>query len=186
MSTQAHSAYLESRILTADPIELVRLMYQAAIGEVRSARQHLASRAIRSRSQAITKASAILTELTVALDRKAGGEYAERQADLYGYMMRKLAEANFQQRDEPMAEVLGLLSTLLEGWEGVQRLLVSKPAAPTHAGPWTAAQESTYSPRSLELLILCGAKASALDSVGINRRGVVNERVIQERSSEPS
>jgi hypothetical protein len=26
----------------------------------------------------------------------------------------------------------------------------------------------------------------SLDSVGINRRGVVNERVIQERSSEPS
>ena len=148
MSNQAHSAYLESRILTADPIELIRLMYQAAIGEVRSARQHLANRDIRSRSQAISKAAAILTELTVALDRKAGGEYAERLADLYGYMMRKLAEANFQQRDEPMVEVLGLLSTLLEGWEGVQCLLVSKPAARTQAGPWTTAQESTYTPQA--------------------------------------
>lgn len=148
MSNQAHSAYLESRILTADPIELVRLMYQAAIGEVRSARQHLANRAIRSRSQAITKASAILTELTVALDRKAGGEYAERLADLYGYMMRKLAEANFQQRDEPMVEVLGLLSTLIENWEGGQRLLDSKPSMPTQAGPWTAAQETTYAPQA--------------------------------------
>jgi hypothetical protein len=29
-------------------------------------------------------------------------------------------------------------------------------------------------------------RLSSLDSVGINRREVVNERVIQERSSEPS
>ncbi|MGA7240150.1 MAG: flagellar export chaperone FliS [Bryobacteraceae bacterium] len=148
MSNQAHSAYLESRILTADPLELIRLMYQAAIGEVRSARQHLANRAIRPRSQAISKACAILTELTVALDRKAAGEYAGRMADLYGYMMRKLAEANFQQRDEPMVEVLGLLSTLLEGWEGVQRLLDSKSAQPIQAGPWTAVQETAYTPQA--------------------------------------
>jgi len=30
----------------------------------------------------------------------------------------------------------------------------------------------------------CGVSPSGLDSVGINRRGVVNERVIQERSSD--
>jgi flagellar secretion chaperone FliS len=148
MSNQAHSAYLESRILTADPLELIRLMYQAAIGEVRNARSHLANRDIRSRSQAISKACAILTELTVALDRKAGGQYAERVADLYGYMVRKLTEANFQQRDEPMAEVLGLFSTLLEGWEGVQRLLDSKPAPQAAAASWAASPEAAYAPQA--------------------------------------
>jgi flagellar secretion chaperone FliS len=148
MSNQAHSAYLQSRILTADPLELVRLMYQAAIGEVRNARLHLANRDIRPRSQSISKACAMLAELTVALDRKAGGEYAERLADLYGYMMRKLTEANFRQRDEPMTEVLGLLSTLLEGWEGVQRLLDSKPVPQASAAPWAAAQETAYTPQA--------------------------------------
>jgi flagellar secretion chaperone FliS len=148
MSNQAHSAYLESRVLTADPLELIRLMYQAAISETRNARMHLANRDIRRRSQAISKACAIFTELTVALDRKAGGEYAERLADLYGYMMRKLAEANFQQRDEPMVEVLGLLSTLLESWEGVQRLLNSKPVPQAPAARWAQAQETSYTPQA--------------------------------------
>jgi flagellar secretion chaperone FliS len=148
MSNQAHNAYLESRILTADPLELVRLTYQAAIGEVRSARQHLANRDIRRRSQAISKACAILTELTVALDRKAGGEYAERLADLYGYMMRKLTEANSQQRDEPMVEVLGLLSTLLESWEGVQGFLNSKPMPQAPPAPWAQMQETSYTPQA--------------------------------------
>jgi flagellar protein FliS len=148
MSNRAHSAYLESRILTADPLELVRLMYQAAIGEVRNARLHLANRDIRSRSRAISKACAILTELTVSLDRKSGGDYAERLADLYGYMMRQLADANFQQRDEPLVEVLGLLSTLLDGWQGVQRLLDSKPIPQAPAAPWAQPQETAYTPQA--------------------------------------
>src|SRR5215469_13441120 len=128
MLNLAHSAYQESRILTADPLELVRLMYQAAISEVRKARLHLANGDIRQRSQAISKACAILTELTVSLDRKAGGEYAERLADLYGYMTGQLMEANFRQQEEPLAEVLGLFSTLLENWEGVQSFLGSQRA----------------------------------------------------------
>jgi flagellar protein FliS len=120
MFNHAHNAYHESRILTADPIELIHLMYQAAIAEVRSARLHLQNKDIRSRSKAITQACSILTELTGSLDSKNGGDYAERLRDLYAYMMQKLTEANFKQRDEPLAEVLGLLVTVLEGWEGVQ------------------------------------------------------------------
>lgn len=123
MWNNPHHAYFESNILTADPMELVRLMYQGAIAEVRNARAHLASGDIRARGKAIAKACAILTELTVALDRKSGGEYAERLAELYGYMMRRLSEANFQQSDELLAEVLALLTTLLEGWEGAQQQL---------------------------------------------------------------
>ena len=67
MSNQAHSAYLESRILTADPLELIRLMYQAAISEVRKARLHLANRDIRSRSQAISKACAIFSRIDASI-----------------------------------------------------------------------------------------------------------------------
>ena len=37
-----HNAYLESRILSADPIELVNMLYQACTGAVREARHHLA------------------------------------------------------------------------------------------------------------------------------------------------
>ena len=149
MPNLAHSAYLESRILTADPLELVRLMYQAAITEVRNARLHLASGAIRPRSQAISKACAILTELTVTLDRKAGGEYAERLADLYGYMTRQLMEANFRQREEPLTEVLGLFTTLAENWEGVQNLLGSQQAPRISVSSYAPTPEpAAYTPQA--------------------------------------
>jgi hypothetical protein len=69
MPNRAHSAYLESPILTADPVELIRLKYQAAISEVRNAAS-TSHMAIRPRSQAISNPCAILTELTVALRPK--------------------------------------------------------------------------------------------------------------------
>lgn len=159
MWNQLHSAYLESRILTAGPMELIRLMYQTAIAEVRTAREALAKRDIRERSRAITKVCDILSELIVGLDRKAGGDYAQKLGDLYGYMMRQLTEANFKQRDEPLAEVLKLFTTLLENWEGAQKVLTQSetevevpvaevPEAPiveTKVNVWQYGAEATYS-----------------------------------------
>jgi flagellar secretion chaperone FliS len=128
MPRNAHNAYLESRILSADPMELVRLMYQAAVSEVQEARRHLRAKDIRSRSKSITKVQNILSELTTVLDHKCGGQFAKNLAQLYDYMMRRLTEANFKQIDEPLAEVLGLLVTLKEGWDGIGQQ--TQPAAP--------------------------------------------------------
>jgi flagellar protein FliS len=158
MWNQPHTAYAESRILTADPMELVRLMYQGAITEVHSARTYLQTRDIAARARCVSKACAILTELMVALDRKSGGEYAERLAELYAYMMRRLTEANFQQREEPLAEVQGLLSTLLEGWEGGQKQLTAQTMRTADSrgtdvrgsfdGPWTRPDQASYTPQA--------------------------------------
>lgn len=126
MPRNAHDAYLESRILSADPMELVSLLYQAAISEVREARRHLRAKDIRARSKSITKAHDILAELTIALDRNRGGQIAENLRRLYDYMMRRMTEANFKQIDEPLAETLGLLTTLQEGWDGARQQ--TKPA----------------------------------------------------------
>jgi flagellar protein FliS len=136
MWPNAHDAYLESRILSADPIELVNLLYQACTAAVRDARHHLANGEILARSRAITRASEVLIELTTALDHEHGGEISQRLAQLYDYMLRRLTEANFQQSDAPLAEVLGLLSTLGEAWDGLKP---TEKSAATAASPWAQA-----------------------------------------------
>jgi flagellar protein FliS len=120
MWQNAHDAYLESRVLSAEPLALVKMLYQAAIAAVKEARRHLANREIAARARAITKACTILTELATSLDHERGGELSLGLARLYDYMSRRLIEANFKQTDQPLEEVLGLLSTLVEGWEGIQ------------------------------------------------------------------
>src|SRR5579862_1179832 len=107
MPYNAHNAYLESRVLSAEPVELTCLLYQAAISEVREARRHLAEKNIRARSNSITKVHNILAELATVLNHRQGGEIATNLARLYDYMMRRITEANFQQIDEPLVETLG-------------------------------------------------------------------------------
>jgi flagellar protein FliS len=135
MWQNAHEAYLESRIYSADGMELVRLLYQACISAVQDARHHLEAGKVSERSRSITRAWGILTELVQSLDRERGGEIAVRLGSLYDYMQRRLIEANLQQADGPLAEVLGLLATLSEAWDGIQARDQQPAAAPVDS-PW--------------------------------------------------
>ena len=128
MWRNAHDTYLEERILSAGPVELVHLLYQAAITAVGDARRYMAGGEILARARAISKACDILLELTSSLDRERGGDMSVRFGQLYGYMHRRLVEANFRQSDEPLAEVAGLLAILAEAWEGV-RAETNRPAS---------------------------------------------------------
>jgi flagellar secretion chaperone FliS len=135
MWRNAHDTYLEERILSADPVELVQMLYQAAIRAVGDARRYLAERNIAARARSISKVCDILMELNTSLDFERGGEMSQRLSQLYGYMHRRLIEANFRQSDEPLAEVAGLLNTLLEGWSEAK---ASEQKAPSQT-PWMPA-----------------------------------------------
>ncbi len=95
------------------------MLYLKAIAEVREARRHLAEGQIALRSKAISKAYEIISELNVSLDMEAGVDLSKRLRALYGYCLVRLLDANMHQADGPLAEVLGLLSTLSEGWQAI-------------------------------------------------------------------
>ena len=130
MAISARDAYLENRISLANPLELVQILYESAIGSVERARRHLKDGDIAGRSKEISQASAILIELASSLNREADPHLAENLLELYDYMERRLTEANFRQEEAPLVEVSTLLVTLLEGWIHCQ-----PAAAPTAAAP---------------------------------------------------
>lgn len=133
MWRNAHDSYLEDQVLSADPVELVHLLYQACMNAVGDARRHLAEGRILARARAISKACDILLELTTSLDHDLGGALSDRLAELYGYMHRRLIEANFRQDDAILAEVAGLLETLHEAWDALRR---TSPVEATRQTPW--------------------------------------------------
>jgi flagellar protein FliS len=108
--------YEENRILNASPVELVRILYSAAIQEVGNARESLRSGDIAARSREISKAQAIVMELATAVDTSQSLEIGERLLALYDYMQARMVEAHSRQQDQPLAEVSHLLSTLQEAW----------------------------------------------------------------------
>jgi flagellar protein FliS len=107
---------LEDEIFSATPVELIRMLYRSGLDSVLNARDCLGRGDIAGRCAAINKCLAILTELTVSLDRTQGGELTQSLTELYDYMGRRLIEANIQQSDGPLEETAKLLATLLDGW----------------------------------------------------------------------
>jgi flagellar secretion chaperone FliS len=108
-------------MLGASPLQLVTRSYEGAIGAVQQARQCFASGDIMGRSKAITKAVSILTELMISLDHKKGGEISTNLKRLYSYMQQRLLMAHAQKQIEPLVEVIGLLSSLLEAWKTAEQ-----------------------------------------------------------------
>jgi flagellar protein FliS len=114
-------AYLESRVMAADPLELVAILYEHGIQTVEDARRHLASGDIALRAKAIAKAISIISELHGSLDHSAPGQISANLASLYEYMKYRLSIGNVQQQDAPFAEVENLLRTLGEAWSTISR-----------------------------------------------------------------
>jgi flagellar secretion chaperone FliS len=127
-SEYAQGNYLEQEILSANGVELVLILYRAALESLDQARTCLRRGDIAGRSKAISKAAAVLGELTGSVNRAQGGELAASLIELYDYMQRRLLEANIHQLEEPLAETGRLLGTLMEAWSQV-------PAAELAATP---------------------------------------------------
>jgi flagellar protein FliS len=120
MTNTAYSNYRETEVLIANPLELVNILYRAAIDAIAAARRHLRDGKTRERSRQITRALEILHELMFSLNHQQGGEISRSLAALYVYMQNRLTEANVVQADAPLAEVQDLLSTLLEAWSAIR------------------------------------------------------------------
>jgi flagellar protein FliS len=129
------AAYLESRIRSADPIELIAILYEYAILSVREARESLARKDVAERSRKISKTVAIIGELDSSLDHTKGGQISTNLARLYQYIRERLTTANIKKEDAPLAEVESLLSTLAEAWSSVKHADVAPPMAMIETAP---------------------------------------------------
>jgi flagellar secretion chaperone FliS len=125
--------YFEETILNADPIDLIRLLYQRAISSVEDAREHLRERRVVQRTAAINRAYSVVSELIASLRPDAAPELFQQLHRLYLYIQQRLLDANFRQAEEPLTEVLSLLTTLEEGWAGAAAALSGAEPPKQHA-----------------------------------------------------
>lgn len=124
-------AYLESRVLAASPIELIRILYERALELIQGARRSLAAGDIAARSKAISGTIAILAELDCSLDHQTETSISANLSGLYQYMTNRLSEANLKQEDAPLAEVESLVKTLGEAWMAIGPNTNADPAFET-------------------------------------------------------
>jgi len=142
--SQAHRDYLESRILTAPPVEIVHWLYQVATDNLTTAIACLRTGDNFGRGRAVTKAQEAIDELMFALDHKVGASFTRNLAELYDFAQREIITGHTRRSEKAFRNALGVLTTLSEGWAGVrERLMADHSPAPVEAAESDTRQEQT-------------------------------------------
>ena len=116
MSAAYMNQYFENQVNTASPEQLLIMLYNGAIRFVGEAEEAMANKKIAYRGERISKAIAILSELSATLDHEIGGEIAANLESLYDYMIRTLLAANVQDDASKLVEVREMLSGMRDTW----------------------------------------------------------------------
>ena len=121
--------YREVAINTANPLQLVVILYDAAIHSLQEAQEHIKNKDIPGRSRCINRCVSIISELQVCLNFKEGGEISQSLDSLYNYMKQRIFKANVEQSSQKLNEVLILLENLRSAWsELAGQAAVSSPS----------------------------------------------------------
>ena len=128
---QAQREYLESRVLSAQPAELIEMLYQIAIQSLKKAIGHLKSGDAIARAGEVTRAQEAVNELMAALDHTIGASFTQTLASLYAYVQQQILKGHAGPSEDALQRAIGILCTLQEGWQGVSAELAKaqQPAA---------------------------------------------------------
>ncbi len=118
----------QTSITDADPHKLIQLLYNGAIERINMAKARIQVKDYAGKGQLLNKAIEIIGGLRGFLDFEKGGELAISLEALYDYMERGLLEASLKNDVAKLDEVIGLLRSVKEGWDGIRQEVVSGQA----------------------------------------------------------
>lgn len=107
----------DAEILGADPHRLIVLLFDGAEAALVKAQACIAAQDIPGRSEALIKATDIISNgLAASLNLQEGGELAQNLSALYDYMVSRLLYANVHQDPRAITEVQKLLGEISGAW----------------------------------------------------------------------
>lgn len=111
---------VESQVISANPHQLITLLFDGAITAIRAARLHMQNGNVAEKGKAIAKAMDIVSQgLIAALDRDKGGEIADNLSMVYDYIVRQLLQANLHNDLGKLDEAERLLTDLGSAWREI-------------------------------------------------------------------
>lgn len=120
--------YRTTRIQTANPVTLSRILLQETIQAARTAREQLKTDDDFERSHRISKAMNILTEFMLTLNEEGAPELAVRLKQICEYAHHQLMSAHIRRSEAHLTEVIDLLQTILDAWIVVENREARKRA----------------------------------------------------------
>lgn len=119
MTNNPYKQYQKTQVITASREKVLLMLYEGAIRFTKQGHAAMLEKKIAEKGRAISKATAILSELMATLDFKVGGQLAVDLENLYVFMIDKLIEGNIHNKPECLEAVEKLLVTLHTAWKDV-------------------------------------------------------------------
>jgi len=110
-----------SSVATADPHQLIALLFDGAQAAIATASGEMARGNIGPKGAAISKAIDIIENgLKASLNMEVGGELPDKLNALYDYMIARLLHANLKNDLAALDEVTGLLGEIHGAWNEIR------------------------------------------------------------------
>lgn len=121
------NSYQKAQLEGLSQRDLIVMCYKGAIKYLNDARQRLEGGDTEGFSDLIEKAHRVIFHLYTTLDMQRGGEIAQRLADIYAYLISQIYLLNATKNLEIVDGISRIMSTLREGWEGIDLKTVTAP-----------------------------------------------------------
>jgi len=126
---QGFEVYQSVATITADPARLVVLLFDGAITYLLQADESLDRGDVPAFATRLSRAQAIIAELTDSLDRDGAGDIGPNLGRLYDFMASHLTRGLIARDGGPVREVIGLLGELREGFAGARSAQAARVGA---------------------------------------------------------
>ncbi len=125
LTTSARENYLSTEVMTATPQKLQLMLIEAAIRSTQLGRQKLQEEKDDEAVEALIHAQQVVGELLAGLNQEVDSELVKKVAAVYLFVFRTLMEANYEQDEKKLNEVLKVLNVERETWQQVCKQLGS-------------------------------------------------------------
>ncbi len=125
--------YQDSAVRGATPIELVVLLYDSAIEDMRRALAAMKNGDVEARSAGVGHALMVLNQLQGTLDFEHGGGAARQFEQFYNLVRAKLLEAQMRNSPDLMQKQVRFMSEVRDCWVQARRIL--QPTLPAELTP---------------------------------------------------
>lgn len=131
-------SYQENALCGATPIQLVVILYDAAIEDMRQALEAMKAGEVEARAAALRHALLVLQQLQGTLDFEKGAHVARQFEQFYNLIRGKLLEAQLRNSCELMQQQIQYMSEVRSCWIQAEAQLQPKPVQATPVAAITA------------------------------------------------
>lgn len=119
MYAPALETYHRQRVMTASPMQLVRMLYDAMLQSTREAKTALQSKDYTVAHNSLLHAQQVVEELDRAVDEAKGGEIAGNLRRLYDFLLQRLTYVNITKSVSALEDTETVMEEMYQMWSAV-------------------------------------------------------------------